>query len=61
MNIMLDSWEMQGPYFVEVYTSKVLAGGALLGMDTTAKLFLTGFGTTALLGPFVGKWVRSTS
>jgi MFS family permease len=26
-------------------------------MDTIAKLFLTGFTTTALLGPFVGNWV----
>lgn len=43
---------------MEVYTSKVLAEGAVMGMDTIAKLFLTGFGTTALLGPFVGKWVR---
>eukprot|EP00613_Pedinella_sp_CCMP2098_P072230 CAMPEP_0171905936 /NCGR_PEP_ID=MMETSP0993-20121228/5575_1 /TAXON_ID=483369 /ORGANISM="non described non described, Strain CCMP2098" /LENGTH=547 /DNA_ID=CAMNT_0012537561 /DNA_START=31 /DNA_END=1674 /DNA_ORIENTATION=- len=52
----LADW-LQGPYFVEVYTSKVLAGGATMGVDTIAKLFLTGFGTTALLGPFVGKWV----
>jgi len=44
----LSDW-LQGPYFVEVYQSKII-GGAAMGMDTIAKLFLTGFGTTALLG-----------
>mmetsp|Transcript_29437 Transcript_29437/g.65931 ORF Transcript_29437/g.65931 Transcript_29437/m.65931 type:complete len:555 (+) Transcript_29437:71-1735(+) len=53
----LSDW-LQGPYFVEVYSSKVLgATGQGLGVDMIAKLFLTGFGTTALLGPMVGNWV----
>ena len=39
---------LQGPYFYEVYASKV-------STDVVAKLFLAGFGSTAICGPFVGR------
>ena len=51
----LADW-LQGPYFVEVYTSKMV-GGLPMDMGMISKLFLMGFGTTAVLGPFVGNWV----
>jgi hypothetical protein len=45
---------LQGPYFYEVYASKVFNGQqASLGL--ISKLFLTGFASTALFGPFVGR------
>jgi hypothetical protein len=47
---------LQGPYFYEVYASKVI-GGAQVSLDLVSKLFLVGFGTTGLLGPAVGKLV----
>ena len=49
---------LQGPYFYEVYASKVI-GGAPVSLDMVSKLFLIGFGTTGLLGPLVGKLVDS--
>lgn len=49
---------LQGPYFYEVYASKVLNGVAV-SSTTVARLFLTGFGTTALFGALVGGWVDS--
>jgi hypothetical protein len=49
---------LQGPYFYEVYASKVI-GGVPVSLDLVSKLFLVGFGTTGLLGPFVGRLVDS--
>jgi hypothetical protein len=47
---------LQGPYFYEVYASKVFNGiPASLGL--VSKLFLTGFASTALFGPLVGRAV----
>ena len=45
---------LQGPYFYEVYSSKVF-NGAPASLDLVARLFLAGFATTALAGPIVGK------
>jgi len=50
---------LQGPYFYEVYASKIIAGSPV-SLDMVSKLFLIGFGTTGLLGPFVGKLVDSS-
>jgi hypothetical protein len=45
---------LQGPYFYEVYASKVFNGQAA-SLSLVSKLFLTGFGATALFGPAVGR------
>lgn len=45
---------LQGPYFYEVYASKVF-GGVQASMSLVSKLFLTGFASTALFGPLVGR------
>jgi MFS transporter, MFS domain-containing protein family, molybdate-anion transporter len=45
---------LQGPYFYEVYTSKVFAG-IPASMSLVSRLFLTGFASTALFGPYVGR------
>jgi len=45
---------LQGPYFYEVYSSKVF-NGLPATLATVSKLFLTGFASTALFGPLVGK------
>lgn len=44
---------LQGPYFYEVYASKVI-NGRVVSEDLVSKLFLTGFGTSALIGASVG-------
>lgn len=45
---------LQGPYFYEVYASKIFDGApATLAM--ISRLFLTGFASTALFGPIVGR------
>ena len=44
---------LQGPYFYEVYASKVI-NGVQVSTQGVAQLFLTGFGTTALFGAVVG-------
>eukprot|EP00542_Grammatophora_oceanica_P008775 CAMPEP_0194065788 /NCGR_PEP_ID=MMETSP0009_2-20130614/85664_1 /TAXON_ID=210454 /ORGANISM="Grammatophora oceanica, Strain CCMP 410" /LENGTH=542 /DNA_ID=CAMNT_0038718673 /DNA_START=78 /DNA_END=1706 /DNA_ORIENTATION=+ len=45
---------LQGPYFYEVYASKIFKGvPASLGL--ISRLFLTGFASTALFGPVVGR------
>jgi MFS family permease len=46
---------LQGPYFYEVYASKILRGGAQASMSLVSKLFLTGFASTALFGPSIGR------
>jgi len=45
---------LQGPYFYEVYSSKIL-NGVPASLATVSKLFLTGFASTALFGPLVGR------
>ena len=45
---------LQGPYFYEVYASKVI-GGVPASMALVSRLFLTGFASTALFGPSVGR------
>ena len=49
---------LQGPYFYEVYASKVINGVAV-STQGVANLFLTGFGSTALFGAVVGGLVDS--
>uniref|UniRef100_A0A7S2GU32 Molybdate-anion transporter n=1 Tax=Octactis speculum TaxID=3111310 RepID=A0A7S2GU32_9STRA len=51
----LAEW-LQGPYFYEVYASKVI-NGIVVTQDMIGYLFLSGFLTTALLGPVCGKLV----
>lgn len=47
---------LQGPYFYEVYSSKVI-GGLPVSLDMVSKLFLVGFASTGLFGPWVGRMV----
>ena len=47
---------LQGPYFYEVYSSKVI-GGVPVSLDLVSKLFLVGFASTGLFGPWVGRMV----
>ena len=49
---------LQGPYFYEVYSSKII-GGAPVSLDLISKLFLVGFASTGLFGPWIGKLVDS--
>ena len=50
--IRCSDW-LQGPYFYDVYTSKMF-NGAPASMALVSKLFLTGFASRALFGPSVG-------
>jgi MFS family permease len=45
---------LQGPYFYEVYSSKIF-NGVPASLAVVSKLFLTGFASTALFGPLVGR------
>uniref|UniRef100_A0A7S4IG48 Molybdate-anion transporter n=1 Tax=Odontella aurita TaxID=265563 RepID=A0A7S4IG48_9STRA len=45
---------LQGPYFYEVYASKIF-NGAPATLAMISRLFLTGFASTALFGPLVGR------
>jgi hypothetical protein len=45
---------LQGPYFYEVYASKVF-NGAQASLGLISRLFLMGFASTALFGPIVGR------
>lgn len=47
---------LQGPYFYEVYASKVF-NGVPASIALVSRLFLTGFASTALFGPLVGRAV----
>jgi MFS transporter, MFS domain-containing protein family, molybdate-anion transporter len=47
---------LQGPYFHEVYSSKQL-NGVPFAHDLVSKLFLIGFATTGICGPFMGHFV----
>jgi MFS family permease len=44
---------LQGPYFYQVYASKPF--NAAGSMTWVSRLFLTGFASTALFGPIVGR------
>ena len=47
---------LQGPYFYEVYASKVFGPDAVqASIGLVSRLFLTGFASTALFGPAVGR------
>mmetsp|Transcript_17709 Transcript_17709/g.33338 ORF Transcript_17709/g.33338 Transcript_17709/m.33338 type:complete len:627 (-) Transcript_17709:79-1959(-) len=46
---------LQGPYFYEVYASKVFGNGVPASMALVSRLFLTGFASTALFGPVMGR------
>lgn len=45
---------IQGPYFYEVYSSKIF-NGLPASLAIVSNLFLTGFASTALFGPLVGR------
>lgn len=49
---------LQGPYFYEVYASKVF-NGVPASLALVSKLFLTGFASTAMFGPVVGRALDS--
>eukprot|EP01040_Poterioochromonas_malhamensis_P008711 gene8711-9430_t len=49
---------LQGPYFYEVYSSKIINGNPL-SMEMVSQLFLIGFASTGLFGPFMGQFVDS--
>jgi Protein of unknown function (DUF791). len=49
---------LQGPYFYQVYSSKVFQG-VPASLAVVSNLFLTGFASTALFGPLVGRWCDS--
>lgn len=49
---------LQGPYFYEVYASKVI-GGVAMTTSAVAKFFLVGFSSTAIFGAIVGGMVDS--
>ena len=46
---------MQGPYFYQVYASKSFGSATTTAMTWVSRLFLTGFASTALFGPLVGR------
>ena len=47
---------LQGPYFYEVYSSKII-NGLPVSLDLVSKLFLVGFASTGLFGPWIGRLV----
>ncbi|GKY93926.1 hypothetical protein MPSEU_000359500 [Mayamaea pseudoterrestris] len=49
----MSDW-LQGPYFYEVYASKIFHG-VPASMTLISRLFLTGFASTAIFGPSVGR------
>lgn len=49
---------LQGPYFYEVYSTKVF-GGKPASLELVSKLFLAGFASTAIAGPSAGRLVDS--
>ncbi len=52
----------QGPYFYQVYASKSFtsaAAGSSTVVTWVSRLFLTGFASTALFGPLVGRMCDS--
>lgn len=55
--IRMADW-LQGPYFYEVYSSKVF-NGVQASLGLVSKIFLVGFLSTGVFGPFIGKFVDS--
>lgn len=53
-NLKYSQTLFQGSYFYQVYASKSF-GGATGAMTWVSRLFLTGFASTALFGPVVGR------
>lgn len=53
--IRMADW-LQGPYFYEVYSSKVF-NGIPASLDLVSKLFLVGFASTGIFGPWIGRFV----
>jgi hypothetical protein len=49
---------LQGPYFYEVYASKMFNGQAA-SLSLISRLFLTGFASTAAFGPLMGRLTDS--
>lgn len=47
---------LQGPYFYEVYSSKII-NGVPVSLDLISKIFLVGFATTGIFGPWIGRLV----
>ena len=47
---------LQGPYFYAVYSSKII-NGVDVSMDLVSKIFLVGFATTGIFGPWLGRMV----
>lgn len=47
---------LQGPYFYEVYSSKIISGSAV-SFDLISKIFLVGFASTGLFGPWIGRFI----
>lgn len=56
--LRLADW-LQGPYFYEVYSSKVHPTGQRFSSDLISKLFLLGFATTGAIGPIIGRFIDS--
>jgi MFS family permease len=47
--------QTKGPYFYQVYASKSFGDATTGAMTWVSRLFLTGFASTALFGPIVGR------
>lgn len=52
--LRLSDW-LQGPYFYSVYATKTLTDGTPFPLGLISKLFLTGFASTAVFGPWLGR------
>ena len=50
---------LQGPYFYDVYASKII-NGVQVNSEGVARLFLMGFGSTAVFGAAIGGLVDSS-
>ena len=55
--LRLADW-LQGPYFYDVYASKII-NGVPASADMISRLFLIGFASIGVLGPWIGKLVDS--
>lgn len=51
----MSDW-LQGPYFYEVYSSKIIKN-QVVSLDLVSKLFLIGFASTGIFGPWLGRLV----
>lgn len=49
---------LQGPYFYEVYSSKIF-NGVPASLELVSRLFLVGFASTGIFGPWIGRFVDS--